>query len=54
MVAAPSLFPLQLRREEAEQRILLSNVTWKAYVALRDGVDSSAVRMTYLEGQLRS
>ena len=31
---------------------MLSNVTWKAYVALRDGVDSSAVRMTYLEGQL--
>src|SRR5690349_4836614 len=51
MVAAPSLFPLQAASDD-EQRILLSNVTWKEYVALRDGVESSGVRMTYLEGQL--
>jgi Uma2 family endonuclease len=52
IVAATSLFPVQPRRAEDEQRILLSNVTWKAYVALRDGVDHRAVRMTHLEGQL--
>ncbi|HET7544829.1 MAG TPA: Uma2 family endonuclease [Polyangiaceae bacterium] len=52
MVAAASLFPLQDLHTEGEQRILLSNVSWKAYVALRDGVESPAVRMTYLEGEL--
>ncbi len=52
MVAAPSLFPLQPRHADEEQRILLSNVTWEAYVALRDSIKSAAVRMTYLEGEL--
>jgi len=52
MAAATSLFPLQLPRPEDEQRILLSNVPWEAYEALRDGIESASVRMTYLEGWL--
>jgi Uma2 family endonuclease len=52
MVAAPSLFPLQAPSAEDEQRILLSNVTWEAYEALRDSIESASVRMTYLEGRL--
>ena len=52
MVAAASLFPLEPRRAEDEQRILLSNVTWEAYEALRDSIESASVRMTYLEGWL--
>ena len=52
MVAATSLFPLQAPRAEDEQRILLPNVTWEAYEALRDGIESASVRMTYLEGWL--
>ena len=52
MVAAMSLFPLQPPRPEDEQRILLSNVTWQAYEALRDSIESASVRMTYLEGWL--
>ena len=39
MVAATSLFPLQAPRAEDEQRILLSSVTWEAYVALRDSIE---------------
>jgi Uma2 family endonuclease len=35
-----------------ERRILLSNVPWSTYVVLRDSIDSSGVRMTYLEGSL--
>jgi Uma2 family endonuclease len=35
-----------------EQRILLSNVPWSTYVVLRDSLDSSGVRMTYLKGSL--
>jgi len=52
MVAATSLFPLEPRRAEDEQRILLSNVTWEAYETLRDSIESASVRMTYLEGWL--
>ncbi len=52
MVAATSLFPFQIPRVEDEQRILLSNVPWATYEALRDGIESASVRMTYLEGQL--
>jgi len=52
MVAATSLFPLQAPSAEEEQRILLSNVTWEAYEAHRDSIESAAVRMTYLEGWL--
>lgn len=32
--------------------MLLNDVSWAAYVSLRDAVDSPGVRMTYLEGQL--
>jgi hypothetical protein len=35
-----------------ERRILLSNVPWSTYVVLRDSLDSSGVRMTYLKGLL--
>jgi Uma2 family endonuclease len=35
-----------------ERRILLSNVPWSTYVVLRDSLDSSGVRMTFLEGSL--
>lgn len=52
MVAAHSLFPLQDLHAEGEQRILLSDVSWKAYATLRDSIKSGAVRMTYLQGQL--
>src|ERR1041384_7356149 len=52
MVAAPSLFPLQDLHTPGEQRILLSSVSWQAYVTLRDSIKSGAVRMTYLEGEL--
>jgi Uma2 family endonuclease len=52
MVAASSLFPLQPSHEKSEQRILLSSVSWQAYVTLRDSIKSTAVRMTYLNGQL--
>jgi Uma2 family endonuclease len=51
MVAA-SLFPVQHPSVTDERRILLSNVPWSTYVVLRDSLDSSGVRMTYLEGSL--
>jgi Uma2 family endonuclease len=52
VVAAASLFPLDPPRAEDEQRILLPNVPWSAYVVLRDAIDSPSVRMTYLKGWL--
>jgi hypothetical protein len=36
----------------AEGRFLLKGVPWWTYVALRDALDDTAVRMTYLEGEL--
>jgi Uma2 family endonuclease len=51
MVGAPS-FPVQPPSSSDERRILLSNVPWSTYVVLRDSLDSSGVRMTYLEGSL--
>jgi Uma2 family endonuclease len=38
--------------EKEERRILLTKVPWSTYVVLRDTVDSSGIRMTYLEGSL--
>jgi Uma2 family endonuclease len=35
-----------------EQRVLLNGVPWGIYVVLRDTLDSSGVKLTYLEGQL--
>ena len=37
---------------EAERRFLLTDVPWWTYVALRDVLDASRIRMTYLEGTL--
>jgi Uma2 family endonuclease len=37
---------------EPESRFLLEDVPWWTYVALRDALEDSAVRMTYLEGKL--
>jgi len=36
----------------AEQRFLLERVPWWTYVALRDALDDTGIRMTYLEGSL--
>jgi len=52
MVAAAAMFPLEPASVEREQRILLRNVPWSAYVVLRDSIESASVRMTYLEGWL--
>jgi len=49
MVAATSTAVQEL---DAEERIVLPNVSWSMYVALRDENDSPAIRMTYLEGML--
>lgn len=35
-----------------EQRMLLSNVSWKNYLILRDVLDGPGLRMTYVEGAL--
>jgi Uma2 family endonuclease len=40
------------RDDMHEQRILLERVPWATYVMLRDSVDSSGIRMTYLRGRL--
>lgn len=47
-----SPFPVHVPSPAEEQRILLTNVPWSTYVVLRDSIDSSGVRMTYLEGAL--
>ncbi|HEY6557921.1 MAG TPA: hypothetical protein VI072_11640 [Polyangiaceae bacterium] len=52
MVAAAPVFPVTFPSREEEQSILLQNVPWSAYVALRDAVDSGGMRMTYLRGSL--
>jgi Uma2 family endonuclease len=38
--------------ERGERRFLLRGVPWWTYVALRDALDESGVRMTYLQGSL--
>jgi Uma2 family endonuclease len=52
MVALTSPYPVELPSRSEEQRILLYNVPWATYVVLRDSIDSSGVRMTYLKGTL--
>jgi Uma2 family endonuclease len=52
MVAATPLFPVRAPSEDEEQRLLLHDVPWAAYVVLRDAIESAGVRMTYLKGQL--
>ncbi|MCL2725204.1 MAG: Uma2 family endonuclease [Polyangiaceae bacterium] len=51
-MAAAVSFPFHAPSPQEEQRILLMNVPWSTYVVLRDSVDSSGVRMTYLDGVL--
>lgn len=50
MVAAPSLFPIEPAAEE--QRLVMSGVPWDTYVMLREALDHTNLRMTYLEGTL--
>lgn len=52
MVAAAPLYPTRRPSAQDEQRVVLGGVPWATYVMLRDSVDSSGIRMTYLEGWL--
>lgn len=52
MAAVAPLYPVHVRSAREEQRVLLTNVPWSTYVVLRDSLDSSGIRMTYLEGVL--
>ena len=45
-------FPMASRGQDDESRVLLDRVPWSTYVLLRDTVDSSGIRMTYLSGAL--
>lgn len=47
-----SSFPTHPRSADEEQRVVLSGIPWSIYVMLRDSIDSSGVRMTFLEGTL--
>jgi len=49
MVAAVAL---PIASAPGEQRMLLSNVSWKEYVLLRDLLDGPGLRMTYRRGTL--
>ncbi len=44
--------PLDQTRFDSERRFVLEDVPWWAYVALRDALEDSGTRMTYLEGRL--
>lgn len=50
MVAAASSYSLAPPPDE--QRMLLSNISWKEYVVLRDLFDGPGIRMTYAKGSL--
>jgi Uma2 family endonuclease len=50
MVAVQSFFPTE--PAAAEQRLVLSGVPWSTYVLLRETLDHTNLRMTYLEGTL--
>lgn len=52
MAAVAPLYPVHIPLPGEERRVLLSMVPWSTYVVLRDSLDSSGVRMTYLQGQL--
>jgi Uma2 family endonuclease len=53
MVAVPPLSTAEPAVSVTEERrVLLTNVPWSTYVVLRDTVDSSGIRMTYLKGSL--
>jgi hypothetical protein len=49
-VAAQSLFPIDTPAEE--QRLVVSCVPWQTYVLVREALDHTNLRMTYLEGTL--
>jgi Uma2 family endonuclease len=51
MVAVSSLQTAR-SADQAERRFVLHDVAWSTYVALRDALDDTAVRMTYLKGTL--
>jgi Uma2 family endonuclease len=51
-MAVSALYPVRTPRADEEQRILLGGVPWATYVMLRDSLDSSGIRMTYLRGWL--
>lgn len=51
-VVAATQFPVHARSDSEESRVLLHDVPWSTYVVLRDTVDSSGIRMTYLRGAL--
>ncbi len=44
--------PLGQTGVQAERRFLLEDVPWWAYVALRDALEDTGTRMTYVEGRL--
>jgi Uma2 family endonuclease len=52
MVAALLQPPGAPLAEQAERRFVLHDVPWWMYVALRDELDETGVRMTYLKGTL--
>lgn len=51
MAAAVST-PAGAPRPGAEERFLLHDVPWSLYLAMRDALDDTGVRMTYLQGSL--
>lgn len=53
MQPAPEAVPASVPASgEPERRFLLEGVPWWTYVGLRDALDHSGLRMTYLEGRL--
>ena len=50
VVAVQSLFPTE--PAPGEQRLVVPQVAWTTYVVLRDALDHTNLRMTYLEGTL--
>jgi Uma2 family endonuclease len=46
----PGAVPVQPR--DVDQRVILHGISWRDYSVLRDLLEDSAVRMTYLEGAL--
>jgi Uma2 family endonuclease len=51
-VSSPSVSVGKAAGESGERRFLLRGVPWWTYVAMRDALDHTGVRMTYLEGEL--
>lgn len=52
MAAAISTSSALTEPQAAEQRFLLHGVPWWTYVALRDALDQTGIRMTYSDGEL--